>query len=104
MRNDWLWPPMEGGAGSDLLAPLGEGDALVGDFLFEALDGRDVLVDDRLVDQRPQGFGRLQLGCVGRQKNEANTIWDLQSGWAMPSRIVEHEQDNAANARFGFAR
>jgi len=28
-------------------------DALVGDFLFELLDGRDVPVDDRLVEQRP---------------------------------------------------
>ncbi len=64
---------METGSVSDLVALLGKEDALVGDFLFEVLDGRDVLVDDRLVDQRPQGFDRLQLGCVGRQKkNEAS--------------------------------
>ena len=31
-------------------------------------------------------------------------IRDFEIGWAMPSRIVEHEQDNAAQARFGFPR
>jgi hypothetical protein len=36
-----------------LLALLCEGDASIGDFLVEILNGRDVLVDDRLVDERP---------------------------------------------------
>ena len=44
---------MKAGAFLDSVGLLGECDALVGDFLFEFLDGCDVLVDDRLVDQRP---------------------------------------------------
>ena len=44
---------METGSALDLLALLGESDALVGDFLFKFLDVRDVLVDDRLIDERP---------------------------------------------------
>ena len=95
---------MKTGSCLDLLAPLGEDHALVGDFLFEVLDGGDVLVDDRLVDERPQGFGRLQLRSVGRQINEPNAIGDFQIGCAMPSGIVEHEQNDASNAGFGFAR
>ncbi|MGH6800838.1 MAG: hypothetical protein ACRECZ_05380 [Methylocella sp.] len=50
---------METSSCLNLLGLLGEGDALVGDFLFEFLDCCNVLVDDRLVDERPQGFGRL---------------------------------------------
>jgi hypothetical protein len=95
---------MEAGSGSDLLAPLGEADALVGNLCFEFLDGRDMLVDDRLVDEGPQSFGRLQLWTVGRQINEAYAIGDLQARRAMPSGIVEHEQDDASDAGFGLAR
>jgi hypothetical protein len=55
---------MKAGAFLDSVGLLGEGDTLIGDLLFEILDGRDVLVDDRLVDQRPQCFRRLQLWTV----------------------------------------
>ena len=95
---------MEASSALDLLALLGEGDALGGDFLVEVCDGRDVLVNDRLVNERPKRFGGLQLGTIRRQINEANTIGDFEIGWPMPSRIVEHEQDDAAQARFGLAR
>ena len=94
---------MESGSALDLFALLGEGDALGGDFLVELCDGCDVLVDDRLVDKRPKRFGGLQLRTIGRQINEANPIGDFEIGGPMPPRIVEHEQDDAAQARFGFA-
>ena len=51
------------------------------------------------VNERPKSFGGLQLGTIRRQINEANTIGDFEIGWPMPSRIVEHEQDDAAQAR-----
>jgi hypothetical protein len=63
---------METGSTLDLLGVLRQGDALVGRFLSSFLDGRDVLVDDRLVDERPWGLGTLQLWSVRRQINEAN--------------------------------
>ena len=94
---------MEIGSSFYLLWLLGKGDAPLGDFCFEFLNGCDVLVDDRLVDERPQGFGRLQLRNVGRQINEPNAIGDFQIGCAMPSGIVEHEQNDASNAGLGFA-
>src|ERR1700730_18590650 len=64
----------------------------------------NVLVDDRLVDKCPKSFGRLQLRTIGRQMNEANAIGDFEIVRPMPPRIVEHEQDDAAQACFGFAR
>jgi hypothetical protein len=75
---------METGSAADLLGLLSECDALSGDFCIEFLDGRDVVVDDRLVDKRPKGFGRLQLGTIGRQINEANAIGNFEIGLPMP--------------------
>ena len=42
---------MKPGSTLDLFGLLGECDAPLGDFCFEFLDGRDVLVDDRFVDK-----------------------------------------------------
>jgi len=86
---------MESGPALDLFGPLGEGDALGGDFFVEFRNGCDVLVDNGLVDQSPKSFGGLQLGTIRRQIHEANTIWDFQVGRPMPSCIVEHEQNDA---------
>jgi hypothetical protein len=72
-----------------------EGDASLSDFRFEFRDGRDVLVDDRFVNESPKSFGGLQLGTIGRQINEANPIWDFEIGRPMPPCIVEHEPDDA---------
>ena len=86
---------MESGSCFYLRGPFGEDDTLLGDFCVEFLDACDVRVDDRLVDERPKGFGRLQLGTIGRQMNKANTIRNFQIGRAVPSCIIEHEQDDA---------
>jgi hypothetical protein len=43
----------------DFVDLLGEGDALIGDLAFEIFDRREVLVDNRLIDQRPQCLGWL---------------------------------------------
>ena len=53
---------MEIGARLDLFALLGKGDALVGNFCVEFLDGCNVLVDDRLVDKCPKSFGGRSSG------------------------------------------
>ncbi len=95
---------MESGPALDLFRLLGEGDTLSGDFRIEFCDGCNVLVDDRLADKRPKGFGGLQLRGVGRQIDEANAIGDFEIGRPMPSRIVEHKEDDAAQACLGFAR
>ena len=88
---DWICSPLRG-----------KGDALVGNFCVEFLDGCNVLVDDRLVDKCPKSFGGVARRGVGRQINEANAIGDFENRWPMPPRIVEHEKDDAAQACFGF--
>ena len=45
---------------------LHERDAALAHDFVEVLDGLEVAIDQRLVDEGPQMFGRLQLGTVGR--------------------------------------
>src|SRR5271166_4856721 len=63
-------PPVEAGLALDLFALGGESGASHRDDLVESLEGGDVLVDDGLVDQRPQRFSPAALpGCrrVGKR-------------------------------------
>ena len=58
---------MESGRSLDEVSILVEGDAAFGDGGVELGEGLEVLVDDRLVDEGPEGFGGLQFGSVRRQ-------------------------------------
>ena len=55
---------MEPGWSLHQVSILVEGDAAFGDGGVELGEGLEVLVDDRLVDQGPEGFGGLQFGRV----------------------------------------
>ncbi len=48
--------------GSDELAVLIEEPASLSEHGVEIIDGLEVSVDDRLIDEGPEVFGRLQLG------------------------------------------
>ena len=52
-------PPVEAGSAFDGVTLFDEGGASFADDVVEFVDRRDVFVDDRLVDERPQRFGRL---------------------------------------------
>ncbi len=77
---------MEAGARLDFLALLGEGDALVGDFCVKVRDRRDVLVDDRLVDESPEGFDLDHAGLPGFEINRAVNVDALAS-----ARLLDRE-------------
>jgi hypothetical protein len=76
----------------ELAASIGENGVDVGE-LFETTVG------DRLVDERPQTFGRLELWRVGRQKDETHARRNREPCLAMPSGIVEDENDAALFSR-----
>ncbi len=59
---------MESGWSLHHVSILVEGDASFGDGGIEVGEGLEVLVDDRLVDEGPEGFGELQFGSVGGQE------------------------------------
>ena len=80
-----------------------EPTASLGDEGAEFVEGCDMPVDDRLIDERPEPLGGLEFGRVGRQKDEADPVGDDQVLGAMPARIVEHEDDAALTTRAGLA-
>ena len=61
---------MKAGSAFDGVSFVGEGGASLADDVVEFVDGRDMFVDDGLVDQRPQRFGWLQFWRVGRQEDQ----------------------------------
>ena len=95
---------MEAGSAFDGVAFAGESCASFSNDVVEFLDRRDVLVDDWLVDQRPQSFGRLQLGRVGRQEDQAHALGYVQASFAMPAGVVENEHDGSIDAGACLAR
>src|ERR1039458_8559242 len=82
----------------------GEGGASRRDDLFKRLEGGDVLVDDGLVDQRPQRLGRLHFRGVGGLEDEPNAVGNDEAGFAVPAGVVERQDDAplAPGAGFGL--
>jgi hypothetical protein len=65
---------MKAGSSLEFFRLLGEGDALVGDFLFKFLDGRDMPVDDWLVDQRPP-LSFACFYCIAKPDGKPASAW-----------------------------
>jgi hypothetical protein len=82
---------LEGGGLEPAAAP--------GDDGLEVGEGCEVPVDDGLVDQGPETFGRLQLRAVGRQEHQADPLGDGEALWAVPAGVVEHQDYVALTAR-----
>ena len=59
----------------------------------ELVDGLEVAVDERLVDERPEVLGGLQLGTVRRLEDEADAVGHGEVLGSMPARIVELQHD-----------
>ena len=60
-------------------------------------------VDDGLVGQRPQPFGGLELGGVGRQEEEDDTLGRFDLLGDVPAGVVEHQDDDLVGAGAGLA-
>ena len=58
--------PFEEGMCFDLIRVVSENTATLGKNLIEVLQGFEVFIDDRLVRQRPQAFGGLDLWRIRR--------------------------------------
>lgn len=67
-------PPVKHCACADHFALFDESDATIGKGFVETVDRLEKPVGQRLVDEGPQMLRRLQLGTVGRLKDEAHFI------------------------------
>ena len=86
-------PPFEEGMCFDLIRVVSENTATLGKNLIEFLQGLEVFIDDRLVRQRPQAFGGLDLWRIRRQEHQFNALWNHQIPGDVPARAVEHQDD-----------
>ena len=86
-------PPFEEGVCFDLIGVVGEDTATLGKNLIEFLQSLEVFIDDRLVRQRPQAFGGLDLWRVRWQEHQFNAFRNHQILGDMPARAVEHQDD-----------
>ena len=92
-------PPVEERAVADQVLLLCECDAALSYDLVEVLDGLEVAVDQRLVDERPQMLGGLQLWAMGRLEHELYAVRHDKVLGAMPARIVELQHDALVRPR-----
>ncbi len=95
---------MKAGSAFDGVAFVGKGGASLTDDVVEFLNRRDMFVDDWLVDQRPQGFGRLQFGSVGRQEDQSHAVWNIEPRFSVPAGVVENEHDGSISASSSLSR
>ena len=86
-------PPFEEGMCFDLIRVVSEDTAPLGKNLIEFLQGLEVFIDNRLVGQRPQAFGGLDLWRVRWQEHQFNAFRNHQILGDMPARAVEHQDD-----------
>ena len=63
-----------------------------------------MLVDNRLINKRPQRLSRLQFGRVGRQKDQPYALGNVQASLAVPAGIVEHQDDGSLRPSARFPR
>jgi hypothetical protein len=80
-----------------------EDPATVCDGSFEIGEGREVLVGEGLVENRPEVLGRLQFGGVARQVDEPETLGHDQVRRGVPAGVIEQKRDHAIPSHPGLA-
>jgi len=78
--------------------------APLGDDGIEIVDGVEVGVGERLIDERPQMLGGPELRAMGRLVDEPDAVGDGEVLRTVPSGIVELEHDDAVGPGTGLAR
>src|SRR4051794_11428563 len=96
-----LGPPVEVCTEAELIAI--ENEAALCDGSFEIGEGLEVLVCERLVEDRPQVLGGVQLGGVRGQVGGPYPTWHDQVRLGVPAGAVEPEHDDAIPSRPGLA-
>ena len=93
---------MEAGSPFEGLALIRQLDTSVGNDGLERFEIGDVFVDDRLVEDFPKMFRGLKFRRVRGQKEEADSVRNLQVCLPVPPCIVEYENNNAVAPGSGF--
>ena len=94
---------MEVGVAFDDVTILIEETALCGDGSVEVIDRCKMLVGERLVDKRPEVLGGLEFRTSGWLIDEPDAIRDRQVLRAVPSCVIELQDNDAIAPSAGLA-
>lgn len=95
---------MEFGGFGDGVLVIVQRAASLRDGSVEIADAVEMFVDERLIDERPQVLGRLELGAVGRLIDESDAVGHWEVFRAVPAGIVEGENNDALAPGAGLPR
>src|SRR6516165_6385587 len=95
---------MEFGVAFDDVGSVEEDAASLGNSGIKVIDGFEVLVDERFVDEGPEALGGLQFGAVRRLIDEPDAVWNRKVLRTVPAGIVELEDNDAIAAGPGLSR
>lgn len=90
---DLLRPPVKAGRRANDRGLGLQGGAAGKLGVLQRLDAEEMLVDQGVVGEWPEVFGRLQLGGIGRQEQQMNVLRDPQLDARVPTRAIQHEHD-----------
>ena len=71
---------------------------------IEVVDGFEVLVDERLIDKRPEALGGLEFRAAWRLIDEPDAVGHWKIFRAMPAGIIKLQDDDAIAAGTGLTR
>jgi hypothetical protein len=76
----------------------------VGDLdLFELLEARECAIDEDGIGQWPQVFGRLELGRIGREKQQVDVLGYPQTQTGMPAGTIQDQHNLLGRTRASLA-
>ena len=81
-----------------------QNEAAVGDGSFQIGECVEVLVGERLIEDRPEVLSGLKLGGVWGQVDEPDPIPNSQVRCGVPAGVVELKHEDALASRPGLAR
>jgi len=103
---DWIsgesWPPVKESLRPHAVRIIGERQAASGHDIVEVVEGLELAVGDSLPCQRPETFGRLDLGRVGGQDVQLDAFGDLKVRRDVPSGTIDDQQHRLVAAGADF--
>src|SRR6266851_1986131 len=93
--------PHSGGASDGVLVSLQRATSLC-DRGIEIVDGCEMSIDERLVDEGPKVLCRLQLRAVGGLEDQPDAVGNGEVFRTVPAGLVEYDNDDALAAGTGL--
>src|SRR6266699_630841 len=90
-----------GGASDGVLVSLQRATSLC-DRGVEIVDGCEMSIDERLVDEGPKVLCRLQLRAVGGLEDQPDAVGNGEVFRTVPAGLVEYDNDDALAAGTGL--